>query len=387
MSVVHGHCAEKFQRVSDAFSANATDEVGACVAVYVDGRPVVDLWGGYADAVKSRAWEEDTICLFFSTTKGLMATCLHILADRGKLDLDAPVAAVWPEFAQAGKAGITVRHVLSYQTGLAALSKPLPAGAQYDWETMTRALAEQEPLWEPGTAFGYHLMTQGWLVGEILRRVDGRRPGVFFREEIAQPLGASVSIGVPSEALGRVAEILPPDPTQEPPDGVVGQILSAPDSLLARAVTNPPLASEPDAESPWNSRRWRQAEIPAANGHGNARGVARIYAALACGGTLDGVELLSPGAIERARALEIEGRDVVSGSDGRIALGYMLPDRAFPFSPNPRAFGHPGMGGAIGFADPEARLSFAYVMNRMGESVLALDRRARTLIDATYDCL
>lgn len=386
---VHGICDARFDAVRDIFASHfaAGEDVGAAVAVTVDGVSVVDFWGGHADAERARTWQRDTLVLVFSVSKGIMATCVHMLVDRGAFDLDDPVAKVWPEFGQAGKQDITIRLLMSDQAGLAAITKPLPAGAQYEWETMTRALAEQAPNWEPGSAFGYHIMTKGWLLGELIRRATGKTPGAFLREELAEPLGADLLLGLPASEDARTADIVLERDVLDNPEGLFARIGSEPETLLSRASVNPPSPPEPDGKLPWNGRAFRAAEIPAANVHATARGIARVYAALACGGTLDGVHLLSPEAIDRAREEMAQGLDVVTQTPGRVALGYMLPNPTWPFSPNPRAFCHPGAGGAIGFADPEARLSFAYTMNRLGSGGIELDARARRLIDAVYAAL
>jgi CubicO group peptidase (beta-lactamase class C family) len=386
---VQGHCEAQFGRVEDALASNFSrdGELGAAVAVYLDGASVVDLWTGYMNAARTRPWEKETLVLVFSVTKGLVALCAHMLVDRGLIDLGAPVAQHWPEFKQSGKGKILVRELLSHQAGLAAISKPLPPGSEYQWEAMTAALAEQEPLWESGTQFGYHLLTYGWLVGEVIRRVSGKSLGTFLRDEVARPLGVDFFLGLPATEEARTAETVPGPQTFAGEGSLVRQVQECPESLLVRMFQNPP----PSAENPsvtWNSREFRAAELPSSNGHGTARAVARVYAALAVGGALDGVRLLSRTALEQATAEAARGTDVVTGTQGRVALGFLLPHpESWPFSPSPRAFGHPGFGGSIGFADPEARLSFAYTLNQLGPGALRLDPRAKRLIDAVYACL
>ena len=367
---IHGECAPRFAGVREAFEENFTErgDVGAAVAVTLGGEPVVDLWAGHADAAGTLAWERDTIVNVYSTGKGMLSLGLHMLADRGLVDIEAPVASYWPEFAQAGKEGVTVRHVLGHRSGVVGARRLLPKEACYDWETMTTALAEAEPWWEPGTRHGYHVWTYGWIVGEIVRRVSGRSPGVFVREEIVDPLGVDFSIGTPASEHGRIADIVPPSRNPLPEPDVT--------SMLAMAHNNPPWTFE-DA----NTRAWREAEIPAGNGHADARGLARVYGALALGGELDGVRLLSESAIEAARTLQSEGTDATIGVENRYALGFQLPSPALG-DPRPEtAFGHSGVGGSQAFADPGAGLGFAYVMNRIRGPG---DVRARSLVEAAY---
>ncbi len=384
---ISGTCDAAFEGVRQAFEANfwAPGEVGAAVAVVVDGRPMVDLWGGSADQARTRAWQRDTLVNVYSTTKGMAALCAQRLVDAGALELDAPVARYWPEFAAAGKRDIPVRWLLSHRAGLAAVRDTLPDEALYDWHAMCRALAAETPWWQPGETHGYHALTFGWLVGEVVRRIDGRSPGRYFREEVAGPLGAEFHIGLPDSEHGRVAE-MGPIPLSEP--GAEGASLAAlmmsdPQGVTARAFLNPPsMALGP------NVPEWRRAEIPGANGHATARGIARIYGALARGGEQDGVRVLSRAGIERCRQEQACGLDLVLRISTRIGQGFML-SQALPlaaFGPNPGSFGHPGAGGSVGFADPEARVGFGYVMNRMGPHIL-LDPRADRLIDAVYDAL
>ena len=373
---ISGHCAPRFAKVKDAFAKNFAvgGEVGASFAATLDGELVVDLWGGSADAAGSRPWQRDTIANVWSTTKAMNALCAHMLVDRGLLDLDAPVARYWPEFAAAGKERLPVRYVLSHQAGLAGLSEPMPAEGVLDWARMTRALAAQAPLWEPGTRSGYHALTIGFLVGELLRRIDGRTLGEFFRREVAEPLGAEFWIGLPESEEPRVAEMIPPDPPQplvEPPAA------DDPNAAFKRALGSPAVT-----QSIANTRAWRAAEISAANGQANARGAARAMAALACGGTLDGVRLLSEATANGALAEQCYGRDLVLGPM-RWGLGFMLVSKDLPLSPNPRTCGHGGWGGSFALADLDARVSLAYVMNRMSRGTTG-DKRLGRLLRALY---
>jgi CubicO group peptidase (beta-lactamase class C family) len=358
---IHGTCDPRFERVKEAFAKSfAQGEVGAAVSVVVDGETVVDLWAGHRDAARTKPWERDTIVNTYSTTKGMTAICALQLIERGELDPDAPVSELWPEFAQAGKADIPVRWLLSHRAGLAAVSKPLPEGAATDWDCMVEALAAQAPWWTPGEKHGYHALTYGYLVGEVVRRVSGRSLGTFFREEVAEPLGADFHIGFGAEHDDRCAEMIPPPPTPGAADPMAAA-RKDPDSLVGRAFGNP----DPGSRNV-NSRAWRAAEVPAAGGHGDARGLARIYGALARGGEIDGVHVLSPETLEKATTEQSFGTDaVLSPLQTRFGLGFMLTQPMIPFGPNPNAFGHPGAGGSIAFADPDARLGFGYVMNQM----------------------
>jgi CubicO group peptidase (beta-lactamase class C family) len=384
MLTIDGHCDPRFTAVREEFFRNFTErgDVGASVCVYLDGVRVVDCWGGHADAARARPWTADTIVSVASTTKGMVALCAHMLAERGKLDLDAPVARYWPEFAQGGKPDIPVRWLLSHRAGLPAIRPALPAEALLDWSAMTAALALTEPWWTPGTRHGYHAITFGHLVGEVIRRVDGRSVGAFLREEVTGPLHGDFFIGVPAEADARAATVLPPPPPAAGEATIWDTILADPESVSGRTFLNPPRT--PDLV---NTRAWRAAEIPAANGHTSARGVARIYAALARGGELEGVRLLAPATIERAIVEQASGRDAVLTVPTRFATGFMLgmPGGLFDCGPGRRTFGHPGRGGSIGFADPDARLAVGYVTNQyLTGTPRHPDRRVASLVDAAY---
>jgi CubicO group peptidase (beta-lactamase class C family) len=385
---VQGTCDARFQAVKDAFTQNFADygEVGAAVAVVVDGRTVVDLWGGHADAALSQPWQRDTIVNVYSTTKGITAVCAHRLADQGLLDIDAPVAKYWPEFAQAGKEGIPVRYLLNHRAGLPAVRHMLPPGTAYDWGKMASALAAEEPWWKPGTKHGYHALTFGNLVGEVVRRISGQSPGTYFRKEIAEPLGLDFHIGLAEQNDARTAEMLPLEPPTPDAGNPVIRALADPQSMTFKALANPPDLMVPGTV---NTRQWRAAEIPAANGHSDARSLARLYGALARGGELDGVHVLSREAIDRARVEQSYGDDaVLVGLKSRFGLGFMLDLPELRIVPRGEMFGHPGAGGSIGFADPTTGVGFGYVMNKM---ILPpdyfVDPRWRTLVDATYASL
>lgn len=381
---VQGTCDPRFAAVRAAFVQNAAvfGETGAALAITLDGIPVVDLWAGYIDAARTQPWQRESIVNVYSTTKGMTALCAHRLVDQGRLDLDAPVARYWPEFAASGKADLPVRLLLSHQAGLAAVRQPLMPDALYDWDTMTAALASQSPWWEPGTKHGYHALTFGWLVGEVVRRISGKRVGTFFREEIAEPLAIDFHIGLPEEHEARVAPLIPPPlPTPEQIT-LFSEILKDPESLMAKAFINPVLP--PDAV---NSRAWRAAEIPAANGHTNARALARVYGALACGGRLDGTRVLRAETIEHALTQQADGPDALLPLHTCFALGFMLSTPQEKMGPNPRTFGHGGMGGSMAFADPDAHLGFGYVMNEMHLGLWLIDPRPAAISTALYDCL
>ncbi|WP_037578999.1 EstA family serine hydrolase [Phaeacidiphilus oryzae] len=381
---MEGRCDERFAAVRAAFEENfrSRGELGAAVAVRLGGELVVDLWGGWADPGRTRRWERDTVVNVWSTTKGATALCAHLLADRGLLDLDAPVAAYWPEFAAAGKSGVLVRHLLSHRAGLAGLREPHSLADLYDWELTTARLAATEPWWEPGTRSGYHALTYGFLVGEVIRRISGRLPSAFLAEEIAGPLGIDFTIGLPEKAADRAALLV-----RAPAEAAVGAPLPAEPSPLFLAALANPLVGPDEA----NSAEWRAAELPAANGHATARAIAELYGIVAGRGAYDAEHrVLSPASAERIREGQGACRDLVLESGFRyeteIGLGLWLSGRTASYGPNPRAVGHDGAGGSCGLADPEADLSLGYAMNVMGYQI-ADDPRKMALIEAVYDSL
>ena len=379
---IEGTCDPKFNRVKDAFAENFEQrgEVGAAAAVTLDGKSVVDIWAGHADKAKTKSWTRDQLVNVYSTTKGVTAICAHRLADQGKLDFDAPVAKYWPEFAQAGKEKLPVRFLMSHQAGLPAVRKPLDADALFNWNTMTAALAEQEPWWAPGTKHGYHALTFGYLVGEVIRRITGKSPGTYFRDELALPLGLDFHIGLDAKHDERVANLIAaPLPAPGEPN-IFADIMKDPESVTAKAFMNPPLMGKPGLV---NSREWRGAEIPAANGHGTARSLAKLYGALARGGELDGVRVMSPKEIAQCSVEQASGPDTCLFINTRFSLGFMMSQPGASLGPNPKSFGHPGAGGSLGYADPEANIGFGYTMNKMLTSLL-IDPRATALIDAVY---
>ena len=381
-ATVQGRCDPRFERVRRVFEKSfETGEVGAAVAITLDGEPVVDLWGGHADAARTRPWQRDTIVNVYSTTKGVTAICAHRLVEAGKLDLDAPVARYWPEFAQAGKERIPVRWLLSHQAGLPAVRKPLPQDALYDWPVLCDALAAETPWWEPGTKHGYHALTYGHLVGEVFRRIEGRSVGRYLQGELARPLGLDFAIGLPASEHARCAEMIPTPPGADGAADVLEQFSKHGSEMVRLAFDNPH-----GRRGHANSAEWRSAEIPAANGHGDARSLARLYGALACGGALDGVHVLSREAIARATTEQAFGKDAVIGFPMRWGLGFMLRHDMMPLGPNATTFGHAGAGGSIAFADPEARIGFAYLMNQMQGGTTG-DPRGFRLIGALYGAL
>jgi CubicO group peptidase (beta-lactamase class C family) len=360
MAEIHGICPDRFGPVREALAASLdTDDVGACVAVHVDGEPVVDIWGGYADAARTTPWERDTITNVWSTTKTMTALCALILADRGDLDLDAPVARYWPEFAAAGKQDVRVRHLLSHTAGLPTWDEPMTVEDLYDWDLAAGRLAAQAPHWAPGTAAGYHAITQGFLVGEVIRRVAGCSPGAFFAAEVAGPLGADFHIGTPAEHDHRIAPVIPPPE----PEG----------DAAAREPGNPPV---PAASA--NTTAWRRAEIPAAGGHGNARSVGAVQSVLACGGAVGDVRLLSAAGCERALEEQYQGEDKILRMPMRWGMGYGLNTG---WLPGPRTCFWGGWGGSLALVDLDERVTVSYVMNRM----LNADTRAFGIVIAAYE--
>jgi CubicO group peptidase (beta-lactamase class C family) len=382
---IEGTCDARFARVKEAFAENLEkrNEYGAAAAVTVDGRMVVDLWGGYANKARTRAWTHDTLANVFSTTKGLTAICAHRLAAERKLDLDAPVARYWPEFAQNGKQGITIRQLLNHRAGLPAVRERLQADSYYDWNYMVGLLAAERPFWEPGSRHGYHAITFGWLVGEIIRRITGKSVGSYFNDELARPLGLDCHIGLPAADDDRCAEIRQAPPPAPGEFNLFEFATKNRESLTARVFLNPSNGLRGEVI---NSRGWRGAEIPAANGHTTARALARLYGALARGGEIEGVRVMAPEEISNCYHEESFGIDEVLTITTRFSTGFMLTQPNDQWGPNARTFGHPGAGGSLGFADPEAKIGFGYIMNKMGSGIL-VDPRARALFEAVYSSM
>ena len=374
MTDVQGTCDPRFESVKQTFAGNFDQglDVGASVAVVLEGEVVVDIWGGHADEAKTKPWERDTIVNVWSTTKTMTALCALMLADRGELDLHGKVAKYWPEFAANGKADIEVSHLMAHSAGLSGWQEPMTGEDLYDWEKCTSLLAAQAPWWEPGTASGYHAITQGYLVGEVVRRVAGESVGTFFAKEVAGPLGADFHIGTPAECDDRIAPVVPPPPLPIPEN---------PSEILMKTFGNPPL----DASQSWTVP-WRRAEIPAAGGHGNARSVAMVQSALSCGGETGGVRLLSAKGCEVILEQQVSGTDLILGLPIAFGMNYGLNSADLPISPNPRACFWGGWGGSIIVNDLDARMSVAYVMNRMGEGTLG-DLRGAGIVMAAFASL
>ena len=384
MSQVSGEVAPGFERVKDAFAANfeINGEVGAACSAYHRGEKVVDLWGGVADQESGRPWTEDSMVMVASSTKGATAICANLLVQRGELDLDAPVALYWPEFAAAGKQDIPVRHLLCHQVGLPVLDKPLAIEEYLAWEPPIKALAAQSPVWEPGTTHGYHAMTYGWLVGEVVRRISGRSLGTFFADEVASPLSLDFWIGLPASEESRVSpmiEIDLEDPEIEPQGERAREMLAAATdtkSYLTREQTTTPLDM--------HAREFRAAELPAGNGITDARSLARMYASL-IGDGVDGVRLFTDETVRRASTALSDGRDEVMGIHSRFGAGFYLYMEGSNMVQD-GAFGHGGAGGSIGFADPKADIGFGYVMNKM-QMVGDDDPRTVSLAQAVHESL
>lgn len=352
--LVHGTCEPAFAAVREEFETNfaSRGEIGAAVSVYQDGEKVVDLWGGHKDAERTVPWDADTIVVMNSLSKSMCALCIHMLIDRGDVDFDAPVATYWPEFAQAGKAGVLVRHVLSHTCGVIYCDHASP-GSIFDWDAHIAAIEKQEPAWEPGTNGAYNSVNIGYILGEIVRRVTGRTVGTFLREEVSRPLGADYHIGLTEDEVARVSDLHPNA------DNAFFKIASDPNTPLGRTRK-----AVPPGFFYQNEREFRVREVASFGGHGNARAMARIYAALAADGTLDGVTLLSPEAVERASRL-VWDQDCIMLQD-RLRMGYGFmhnQPELVPMGANPGAFGHFGTAGAVAWCDRARNLSFAYCTN------------------------
>jgi CubicO group peptidase (beta-lactamase class C family) len=376
--VVHGSVEPGFAAVADAFRDNFAHhgDIGAAVCVYHHGRPVVDLWGGSADLDTGRPWAEDTLQLVFSTTKAVTATCIHLLVERGVLDLDEPVARYWPEFAAAGKAEIPLRWVLTHQAGLAAVTGAVTMDDILGWDGVVDAIAAQAPVWEPGTAHGYHARSFGWILGEVVRRSTGRSLGRWFAEEVAAPFDLDFFIGLPATELGRVARVYPPVVAPE-----VREVMDAfmgPETLLGQVLTGP--SGLFGYDDMWNRPEILRAELPSSNGVGTARAIARLHAALI--GEVDGRRLLSADGLARAVEVQVTGPDRVIGLPMSFGLGYMTPPPAAPAG----TFGHTGAGGSLGIAHPDEAWSLGYVMNQM-QLGLTGDARSTGLLQAVVDAV
>ena len=400
--MVNGYCDDRFIKARNIFEKSLEDgfELGGAICLEVKGEKVLDLWGGYKDQDRNETWEENTIVNVFSTTKGIAAICLLQLIEKGLIDIEKSVSNYWPEFSQSGKEDIPVKYLFCHKSGLCGVREPLETGAFSDWDLICNQLAKQEPLWEPGSAHGYHAITYGHLVGELLKRVDGRTIGTYFKEEIAEPLDLDFWIGLPDSEFDRVSDIYPSKPS--PLQFLFPLLAKLPRFLLpgptkflvdfgdtskpvGAAFNNPPIASNNGMEA--NTKKWRNAEIPAANGHGTARSIAKLYGVLANGGSLDGLHILSPDTIEMARTTQSDGKDLVlGGMHTRFGLGFMLGTKNVSMGPNSEAFGHGGAGGSLGFADPDNNISLGFVMNQMHPGITAW-KTATDVAESVYKTL
>jgi len=375
-----GRCIAEFEPLRELFDAKLAsgDDLGASLAIDIDGELVVDLWGGWADEARTTPWGEHTITNFWSTTKTMTSLAALMLVDRGELDLDANVASYWPEFGARGKENVKVRHLLSHMSGVAGWDQPVTIADVYDWDKSTAMLAAQAPWWEPGSASGYHALNYGHLIGEVIRRITGQRLGEFFAAQIAQPLGADFHIGLAPSEFHRVSNVVPPPPlpidlTQLDPNGAMFKTFTGPG---------------PQASDSW-SEAWRRADIGGANGHGNARSVARIQSAVACGGTVSGVKLLSQKSIDKIFEVQSNAPDLVLGIPLKMGVGYGLPmPQVLPYIPDRKICFWGGWGGSMVIVDVERRMTVAYMMNKMapglvgGPNAAALLQRAYEIVDA-----
>ena len=379
MAEIHGEHDERFEGVREALERNLLDgeELGASIAVDLDGQTVVDIWGGFRDEARTTPWTEDTVVNVWSMTKTVTSLAALVLAERGQLDVRAPVAEYWPEFAQNGKAGVEVRHLMSHTSGVSGWEQPIALEAIYDRDEATARLAAQAPWWEPGTASGYHMLDYGHLLGEVVRRVSGKPLGRFVAEEIAGPLGADFQIGAREGDWDRVADVVPPPPAPFDLSDL------DPSSPMVRTFTGPVGSAEAA-----NTPAWRRAEIGAVNGHGNARSVARTLRAVSLGGEVDGVRLLSPETIGLIFEEQADGVDLVLGIPLRWGIGYALPrPETLPYLPQSgRVCFWGGWGGSMVVMDVERRLTIAYAMNRMAPVMIGSDR-AEAYIGAAYDAI
>jgi CubicO group peptidase (beta-lactamase class C family) len=361
-TTVQGLCTPRFEALRRQFSAliESGEDLGASLAVSIDGEFAVDLWGGWADEARTRRWERDTITNVWSTTKIMTSLCALLLVERRELDVDAPVARYWPEFAAAGKGGVLVRHLLGHTSGVSGWAQQVSTENLFDWDRSTSLLAAQAPWWQPGSASGYHALNYGHLVGEVVRRITGQRLGRFFAEQIAAPLGADFHIGLAPSEFHRVANVVPPPPLP------IDLAALDPNGAMFKTFTNP----MPDASASW-SDGWRQADIGAANGHGNARSVARVQSIVACGGEVGGVRLLSPRTVNMIFQPQAHGVDLVLQLPLKMGLGYGLPEPAVaPFIPQRRICFWGGWGGSMVLVDVDRRITFAYMMNKMAPGIV-----------------
>lgn len=372
---VKGTCSKRFEGVRDALAERLAsgEELGASIVINVGGEVVADFWGGFSDEAGTTPWTEDTITNVWSTTKTITNLAALMLADRGQLDVYAPIARYWPEYGANGKQDIEVRHLLSHTSGVSGWDQPFLTEDMYDWDKSTSQLASQAPWWEPGTASGYHALNQGHMVGEIIRRITGKKLRQFVAEEIAGPLGADFQIGALERDWSRIADVVPPPPLPFDMDAIDMQ------SPAFKTMTGP----VPDAAAA-NTAGWRHADMGACNGHGNARSVARIMSALALGGEVDGVRLLSQKTIDLIFDEQSKGVDLVLGVPLRFGIGYGLPLlETVPYLPDERICFWGGWGGSLIAMDLDRRMTISYMMNKMGPGVIGSDR-SEAYVSAIY---
>jgi len=376
MAEVHGSCDDRFRGVRQALAAQLdAEELGASIAVDVDGETVVDIWGGSRDEARTTPWTQDTIVNVWSTTKTITALAMLTLVEKGQLDVHAPVAEYWPEFAANGKQDVRVRHLMSHTSGVAGWDPPFTVEDMYDWDSSVARLAAQAPWWEPGTASGYHANNQGHLLGEVLRRIDGRRLKQYVAEELAAPLGADFQIGAKPEDEGRIAPVVPPPLPFD---------LAAldPTSPVVRCFTGP-VADANKANTP----EWRAADMGALNGHSNARGVLDMMRVMSLGGEAGGVRLLSDKTIDLVFDVQADGVDLVLGVPLRFGIGFGLsPSGAVPYLPDGRVCFWGGWGGSMIVMDLDRRVTTSYMMNRMAPGIVG-SPRAEAYLNAVYAAL
>jgi CubicO group peptidase (beta-lactamase class C family) len=376
MAEVHGSCDDRFAGVREALAQQLDrEELGASVAVDLDGETVVDLWGGYRDEARTQPWSEHTIVNVWSTTKCVLALAALMLVERGELDLSAPVGDYWPEFCAKGKKHVEVRHLLSHTSGVSGWEQPFSIRDMYDWQSATERLAQQRPWWEPGTASGYHANNQGFLVGEVIRRITNTTFKRFVAHQIAGPLGADFQIGARESEVTRIAPVVPP-----PPPDIDPRTLD-PESVAVKTFTAP-TASAKAANSP----EWRAADLGALNGHSNARGVMKVLRTLSLGGEAGGVRLLSPETVEKVFDQQADGVDLVLGAPFRWGMGFCLGSPTVPYVPEGRTFFWGGWGGSLVVMDLDRRLTISYMMNRMGGGLIG-SPRSEAYVRAVYVAL
>jgi CubicO group peptidase (beta-lactamase class C family) len=376
MAEVHGSCDDRFSGVREALARHLdAEELGASIAVDLDGETVVDLWGGFRDEGRTTPWTQDTLVNVWSTTKTVLSLAALMLVERGELDVYAPVGNYWPEFSAKGKKNVEVRHLMSHTSGVSGWDQPFSIRDMYDWESSTERLAQQRPWWEPGTASGYHANNQGHLVGEVIRRITNTTFKQFVADEIAKPLGADFQIGARESDWDRIAPVVPPPPPDTDPRAL------DPESIMVKTYTGP-VASAKAANSP----DWRRADLGALNGHSNARGVLDVLRVLSLGGEVGGRRLLSQKTIDLVFDQQSDGVDLVLGEPFRFGIGYCLGSPVIPYVPAGRTFFWGGWGGSMIVMDLDRRLTISYMMNRMAPGILGSDR-AESYIRAVYDAV